>query len=548
MGALNKTWEQLRDLFNSMTPAARIMSVLLLAVIVISLGYLFTFESSGQGAYLLGGQDFNPVEMGRIQAAFGKAGLNGATIEGTRIKIPAGEEAKYVAAMAAEGALPGDFHESMTRAMSEISPFASRPEKEQASSTGKQRMLTNVVKHMYKEVDTAYVGYSEEKASGIGRNNKRTAAVEINTFNQNAGLEPYQAEAIRNLVAASYAGLQKQDISINVNGRPHVFANDPTDGTQGGMERYFAQQKLQQQQFEDKIYSMLAHYVQGVTVRTFVDLDPTVFERTQSRVLDNKNAGTLSQSTSESTQSSSSTPAGGRPPAQAQGGSNQPLALLNGEAGNSDETTSNTSETSSIPGHTDKLSEQAGFQIKSVSASIGVPSSYFIGLWKQANPDAGREPAPTDWQPIEQAKFLEWKKLVQAQLPAQTAAGSPPEVAFVTFDTLSAPAMPEEEFTETAMSWLSAYGGTLGMVFLGFVGLMMVRSFVKSASKPAATPASEDKDDDDAEPAIAGTTAAKPARKWETSGTSVKDELADLVREDPDTAAAILQGWISSAT
>jgi hypothetical protein len=41
MGFLNQTFEQIRDLFASMTPAARITSALLLGVIVCSMGFLF---------------------------------------------------------------------------------------------------------------------------------------------------------------------------------------------------------------------------------------------------------------------------------------------------------------------------------------------------------------------------------------------------------------------------------------------------------------------------------------------------------------------------
>ena len=44
MDFLNKAFAQLSDLFRSMTPAARITAGLLLAVVVVSLVYLFRYQ------------------------------------------------------------------------------------------------------------------------------------------------------------------------------------------------------------------------------------------------------------------------------------------------------------------------------------------------------------------------------------------------------------------------------------------------------------------------------------------------------------------------
>ena len=43
------------------------------------------------------------------------------------------------------------------------------------------------------------------------------------------------------------------------------------------------------------------------------------------------------------------------------------------------------------------------------------------------------------------------------------------------------------------------------------------------------------------------TAAAAPRLKRFTSGPSLRDELSAMVKEDPDTAANILRGWISSS-
>jgi hypothetical protein len=47
--------------------------------------------------------------MTAIEAAFAQAGLGGSSVVGNRIRIPRGQKAAYLAAMADGAALPADF-------------------------------------------------------------------------------------------------------------------------------------------------------------------------------------------------------------------------------------------------------------------------------------------------------------------------------------------------------------------------------------------------------------------------------------------------------
>ena len=92
---------------------------------------------------------------------------------------------------------------------------------------------------------------------------------------------------------------------------------------------------------------------------------------------------------------------------------------------------------------------------------------------------------------------------------------------------------------------------------LTLFGLMFLRSMVKSApvttnpTTPLAT---------DAQPGLSVVSAADDEQPEETgakrsrlkrrlgSGPSMRDELADMVRDDPDAAVSILRNWIGSAS
>ena len=116
MELANKGFAQLAEWFGSMTPGARVTAALLLVVTALSVAYLFNTQVSGAQVYLMGEESFSAAELREMQAAFGKAGLE-AEIEGARIKIPGGQESKYMAALADADALPTDFGHHMQQAV-----------------------------------------------------------------------------------------------------------------------------------------------------------------------------------------------------------------------------------------------------------------------------------------------------------------------------------------------------------------------------------------------------------------------------------------------
>ena len=56
MDFLNRAFEQIKDVFASMTPGARITAGLLLVVIIVSLVFLFQGQVISGDNYLLGGR------------------------------------------------------------------------------------------------------------------------------------------------------------------------------------------------------------------------------------------------------------------------------------------------------------------------------------------------------------------------------------------------------------------------------------------------------------------------------------------------------------
>jgi flagellar M-ring protein FliF len=105
-----------------------------------------------------------------------------------------------------------------------------------------------------------------------------------------------------------------------------------------------------------------------------------------------------------------------------------------------------------------------------------------------------------------------------------------------------------------ALAWAGRYWSTLAMLGVAMFSLLVLRSVVRGTTSGDAASAAL------AAPALtlhsdAGSPAAESQAEPEEErprlrfkkGKSLKDDLVEIVREDPDAAADILRSWISKA-
>jgi flagellar M-ring protein FliF len=125
-------------------------------------------------------------------------------------------------------------------------------------------------------------------------------------------------------------------------------------------------------------------------------------------------------------------------------------------------------------------------------------------------------------------------------------------VQVTAFQDIKPVEIPQPTTGENAVGWLVENWTTVGMIGLAFFGLWMLRSLVRStavavpreatsAARVAAVASEEMEEEPEAVKA-----AAPRLRRFGTSGPSLRDELAQLVQEDPDAAANVLRTWIGN--
>ncbi|MBN2294253.1 MAG: hypothetical protein JXM70_17630, partial [Pirellulales bacterium] len=408
MDFLNKTFAQINDLFRSMTPGARITAGLLLAVVVISLGYLFTYQISSSDTYLLGGQVFKPEEFSRIQAALGTNNLK-CTPDGMRIKIPSGREAEYVSALAAEGALPRGWNDA-GNGFADGSTFEDPDSRKQRIKLTTEKDLAFCVAKL-EEVENARVMFDKTTTSGLRKRIVASASVFAYPVG-NCELSSRTVKGIRDLVSGALPPMKPEDVKVinGATGQSYVADDGAKNGLHGN--RYRDLTKQWETDYTDKIHKLLAD-IPGVRARMTVILDPTESKAATTLTPDKKATATVLQTTKEISRDQEGAVPAGRPGFV----SNQPGAIraTTGRGSKESETESESTSTN-IVAQTHESETSVGMTPMWMAASVVVPHSYLVGIWKQEHPTAegeeAKEPDAGELKTLEQRETARIQELV----------------------------------------------------------------------------------------------------------------------------------------
>lgn len=546
MDFLNKSYEQLRDLFVSMTPGTRITAGILLAVLVVSIGFLFRHHSASGDIYLMNGEHFTPTELPRMEAAFAAKGLTNYTFDGTRIRVPRGEQDKYMAALAEGNALPSNYLDILEAALENSSPWESKYRLAERIKVAKQKEFSRVVSEMT-GVQNAVVMFNTTVKGGLRREEVTTASVAVKPRGGQE-LADKVIRSIRYFVGNGF-GIRPEDVVVtNMDTGANYYASpdDPTHDAEG----LLALKRATEESFAAKVREALG-YVSGVLVSCNVDLDPTKFQRREQITYDQKPV-TASMTETLRTHEQRTPSSGGRVGYVAQG--NTPQSLNATQSSTPEEMEEETERTQENKvGQTIVQEETAGLLPQRVSVSVAVPASYFRKIWQQMHTGdpAALEQGPTA-QELTQIRTEEITKItdhVARLLPRTDGATDPAQLVTVSeFTDIPAPPPEEPTPTEQIFEFLWQSWTTLGLMGLVLISLLILRSTLRSGLAASTStlevatapppPESDERQEESSE--------LLKLRKSHKSSMSIRDELAKVVAEDPDTAAEILKTWIGA--
>jgi flagellar M-ring protein FliF len=555
MAFLNQSLAQMRDLFASMTPAARITAALLLGVIVVSLGYLFQGYAGASEEYLFNGEILPSREADYIEAAIAKKKLTVLPRQAGRIVVPRGQRAEYLAAVAEDGALPKDFDRLLDESLN-AGMWESNETRRARLKATKEKQLSMMLSQM-NGIDEAKVLYDESKPVGFQKP-KVTATVSVMP-QTNATLEPHQVKMIRKAVAGAISGLDPEDVAI---------LDQSTGSELGGMavspamfdDPYYQTRVNYERKLQGDIEHLLNDFIKPAPrVKVSAELDPMMTADVRS-VRPDGEVATISESTESESTTSTQTEDRGQVGITAQGpnrtGAEQAVAK------NEQTTQSENSDIQNFVPHSQETRREMGLTPKVVRASVAIPTEYLVRVWRERTPDAAADakPDPTTLEQIEEQTKTNIKLIVSQLLPKGVAENAQSYVEVTFFQSLTPPPVPAPSMASEGLLWAGNNSGSLIMAGLAVVSLLMLRSIVKaipasdgSLAFKAPALAMETVGVSSAAAPVAGQADATVKREGARprlrlkKGPTLKDDLAELVKEDPEGAAAILRTWIGNA-
>ncbi|MFZ5832854.1 MAG: hypothetical protein ACOY3P_22435 [Planctomycetota bacterium] len=550
MDFLNKAAAQIAELFQSMTVGARITAGLLLLAVVVSLGYLFAYQSTGPDIDLLNGMPIPAGQIDNMTVAFGKKGLNNYRISGTRILVPRAQRASYLGALADAKALPPNFGSYFRDQLADGSPFETKDQREARRRVALQDELALTISNMTGIESASVFLDSSIRYGGLSRENVCTAAVAVRPLG-NGMIDDERLTSIRYFVTGAVAELKPENVTVTDLLTGRVYHGASLDGGMTEDSLYLQVQRRHEQNLTAKILGALS-YVPNVQVTPAVVLDRERVSRTFSKKYDSKPVE-LRVSEETATHTREGAAPSGRPgyvPQQP----NTAATLASSRPTSKEEDEETRRESMSVVNEDEMQRETVGLTPTRVTVAVGVPESYFIEVWHDRNDVPGQAPKQPDAASLDTVRKEESLKIqehVATLLPPSEGVAELKELVRVTsFPDVKPDAIPQPDLAQTSLVWLGENWGTLGLILLALLSLLMLRSMIRSTpivppSKPLpilTVQGNERDTDDDERP-----DAPNRLRRFQGTGKSLRDELSDLVSEDPDVAANILKAWIGHA-
>ncbi len=549
MNFLNRAYAQAGELFRGMTPGARITAGMLMVTIVVSLIYLFMFQVHTADKYLYGGQEFTREELNNIQSAFAAENLDDYQPDGHRIRVPNHRYSDYVQALIKADFLPENWDSSIDQALNSTNAFfESKHLTDMKMNHAIQQKLAQVISD-HAEIDRATVQYREVNQGGWPQVVERKATVVV-SGKSNRKITPAMVNVIR-ATASGWFGIRPEDVMVtDLNGT--AYPPPEIDGLGKDTKLYAEMKQLYEEQWKQKICDCLSVYP-GIVVGVNVEMDPDVINESTKIVVDPQPTALKSESFSRTQESRPSV--GGQPGAEPnEVPSNRPRdiqTVVNQET-SSDESRE---EQLNVTGHEQTNRKKAPLVPTYATATVSVPKSYFTRLWKQRNPtpegEEPKDPPGVEVQNIETEIIEQIKEKVVRTLPRREAGEDPfPQVEVSSYADFPLEPFEPPPLTATTLAWLSMNWQKLGLLGVGLISLLILRGMIRAGLPTAQTPA----------PAIAPRIAAddeteeEPAempavlhRRVTSTGSTLREELTAMVREDPDAAANVLRTWIGDA-
>lgn len=535
--------EQLRTLSLSQ----RIAIGLLVVVLLGGIHQMMRWAGGSEWTMLLD-QSFTPDQIQRVQSELAVLGIQ-SKVEGDRVFIQGseGDRRRFEAVLHQKGAMPRDTSLGYSALVSESNVFESDQKARWRQNRGLETELSKSLREFPGILDAdVFIETTRKRPLGRAESGAR-ASVHVK-LEQDDTLDKKRVDAIAHFVSGAVRGLAVRDVKIT-DGSRFYRPSDSNNRVPGDM---LEMQVAQEDHYTRKIYDQL-DYIQGLRVNVRAKLRDT--DEHEQGVKYGKPVPKKEMEDTEETKGPGSAAGPGVRP-------NQGQAITDSGQGSSSERTQSTVEydenrdTTTIT--TAKL---AGF-VEVLTASVSLPYSYIEQIYRKRKGLAADEEVKVDLTDAIVASEL---SRVKDQVKTLLQATQDEQVTVSAYYDL-----PMQTARETALAGstdtlalVRDYGPQAGVALLALFSLFAVFRIVKKAQlSVAAAPSITDAlGESSLEEEGLLSLGGGPVTVGEAEGIQsamvghevdeglvrtqqIVDQIGELVKEDPDSAATILQSWL----
>lgn len=566
MEFLSRYASQIRIMLGNLTISQR-LSIGLLVVVMLGTIYLVVVSSARpEMVELLPGTHPSPEEVS-VMTAFLKGKYPYET-KGDQILVPVDKQYEIRGALAAAQALPRNTTAAFTKLAEANDYFMPEASIERRWNLARQEVLATVLRN-FPYISDATVFITKGESRGLGRDPIRPrASVNVRLKGEEA-LTSNQLMAIVETVRGANAGMSREDVVVTDGHRAYTMPNEDAPIATGLQEF----KKNAERDLTEKLLGQLG-WVPNVKVAVNVVPDWT-HQTIHEKKVDSKGIAkaTIRESSEESTSTDGN--AGGGQPGVGSNVSASVGSSGGGSRGGSSSSVSTTENQVEIPGTVSEIVKVPGAEIKRLTASISVPRSWFVALYRRMQKDEKAEPDDNDAafqalikQNLDKIQLLA-KSTIGAEADGQISVAWFDDVVVVPMQAATAGGggLSARADGGSAMGMMMQYGkqAILGGIALGalMMMLMMVRKAAPSTAgveadagvflgvgggkKKPRDPAALEIDEDVIGEAGTGEAVLTGIELDDETLQSRKmvDEVSTMIKENPESAAALIKKWMS---
>jgi flagellar M-ring protein FliF len=547
---LRQTIEQISQRLRDLPSASKLLIGSLMVILVMGLFLVGQYAGSSARVEL----SIDPEAQAEAMTYMRSVGIEFEPVNG-KLMVPK-EQQITILAQLTEREITGGDTINFESLLKQDSPFLSRDQSQKHWLTAKMNVLSRMITQMSGVKSATVVIDEPSKPSGLGMSYTAPSA-SVNVVMKSGEMSQELVDAVARLVAGAHAGLKPEHVAVSDAMANKVRKTRGSDDFAAGtnLEHKIKTEHAVQTKIEEYL-----SYIPGVkvAVNAMVDTrDMTVRSDSYKEAV----VGPLAERSSTST--SSSTTGGAEPGVR----TNTGVSLSTG--GKSGTTSSQEQNEAKMdprfPAEHSLIRDAKGFALK-VNATIGIPRSFLVRVFREQKKDEKAEPDDAAITAIEQQHRPQIEKGVQALIDTQGIEGATKGDVVVSvipdFAILGAGGSMQAELAP--MSWAVSGGpmdGVIKMAGLGalaVVSLLMMFLMIRKANVQEALPSAQDLagipppiqldesdmvgEADESAPALEGMELDDDAlRRQQMLG-----QINDMVNKNPDEAAALVRRWMKS--